>query len=155
MSSRKPHSSSQDYQSHRRNSDLSEDPASQRGLLPSSLQTPESQPGAYPSSGWPFNSSPIPALNTDLQSSAYPTLLNPQDSTTSLHSASSLPDSFYNHHFPYPEYSHSAPCSEQSVDLSSSSVDCKEQLSIEQHPRYAYHLRSPAAQKKKKRTNLY
>lgn len=126
---------SQDYSSHRRNPDLSKDPTSQLGLLTSleSVQTPAFQPGAYPSSVcWPFNSSPIPALDSDLLSSAFSTVLNSQDSTTSLHSASSLPDSFYNHNSPYPVHSYSAPTSELRVDLSSNNIDCKQQSAPEQ-----------------------
>lgn len=156
MSFGKTQPNSQDFSSHRRNSDhsdLSKDPASQNQLglttLVESVEAPDFPPSAFPNSAspWPFNTSRVPALENASLSSTFSTSLHPhlQDSTTSLHTTSSLPTSFYDHHDPsYSENSYSESYSEPSfsdqytepTDQPSFEDDnLKEQLPTE-HPRY-------------------
>jgi len=151
MSSEHSQSNSQDYSSHRRNPDLSKDPALQQrfGHLSTpieSVQPPAFQQGALSNSAssWPFITSSVPALEaSSLPSSVFHFSSHPQGSTTPLHS-NSLPESFYD---PDPSYSghsysessyskpsYSEQYTEQTIHQSIEQDHYKEELPTE-HPR--------------------
>ncbi|KAJ5537426.1 hypothetical protein N7513_010612 [Penicillium frequentans] len=150
MSSEHSQSNSQDYSSHRRNPDLSEDPALQQfGHLSTpieSVQPPAFQQSALSNSAssWPFITSPVPALEaSSLPSSAFHFSSLPQGSTTPLHS-NSLPESFYDPDPSYSEHSYSESSyskpsyseqyPEQTIHQSIEQNNYKEELPTE-HPR--------------------